>query len=320
MTNTNKLGLWTVLSCSSAEFDGPTTTAEYLLRWDYTEPSNPKGALAFIGSQAYTSYLFNDPLDQGIYLAWTDSGATMPGQALLAGKLYAWATATGLTSGERNSGMNEYTLLGDPSVQMFTDVPTVPTVTLVPNQVPVGTTTNVTVTVSAPSGSVPYALVCLRKSGDLYVWGYTNRLGQLVLAVSPTTAGDIDVTMTAYNVRTYLGTFPATAVSQPASPANVAATSSAMAGITLTWSPVTQDVLGNPITIHHYDVYRHTVAHFTIDGLTPIAAPTGTTYTDPGAAGDPSVNRFYRIVAVSLSQGSSAPSSAVGEFDYQLQQ
>jgi hypothetical protein len=323
VNNTNKLGVWTVLSCSSARFDASdyATTAELLLRRDYNDPANPKGALAFIGSQAYTSYLFNDPLDQGIYLAWTDSGATMVGQSILSGKLYAWNHATGLTAGERNSGMHEYTVLGDPSVQVFTDVPGTSSVTLSPSQVAVGTTTNVTATVTTPArGPIHGALVCLRKSSEVYVWGYTNASGQVTLAVNPTTSGDVDVTMTAYNVRPYLGTLPTSATTPPRTPLNVAASATGLGAVVLTWSPVTQDVTGNPVTIDHYSVYRHTIPHFLVSGLTPIASPTGTTYTDAGMAGDPAVNHFYRIVAVSTTQGPSGPSAPVGEMDYQLEQ
>ncbi len=321
LTNTNKLGVWSVLSCSSANFEGSyACTAELLLRHNYSDPGNPKGALAFIGSQAYTSYLFNDPLDQGIYLAWTDSGATMVGQALLSGKLYAWAAATGLTAGERNAGMHEYTILGDPSVQVYTNVPASSTVSLVPSQVPVGVTTNVLVTVSTALGPVHGALVCLRKEGEVYVWGYTNGLGQVSLPVAPTTSGAIDVTVTAYNVVPYLGTLPTGGAVPPAAPTGITAWANPFGSVVLSWNPVTQDVTGNPTVIHHYDVYRNTVPHFTVSGLTPIGSPTTTTYTDPGAAGNPGVNYFYRIVAVSSTQGPSAPSSAVGEFDYPLDQ
>lgn len=321
VNNSHKIGVWSVLSCSSAQFDGSSsTTAELLLRRDYNDPTNPKGAVAFIGSQAYTSYLFNDPLDQGIYLAWTDSGATMVGQALLSGKLYAWAHATGLTSGERNSGMHEYAILGDPSLQVNTDVPKAATVGTNPSVVPIGATTNVTVSVSTIVGPVQGALVCLRKASEVYVWGYTNVGGQITLPVTPTTSGGIDVTVTAYNVQPYLGTLATSATIPPKSPVNVTASANAMGGVVLTWSPVTQDVAGSPITITNYSVYRHTVPHFFVGGLAPIASPSGTSYTDPARAGDPAVNYFYRIVAVSATQGSSGPSAPVGEFDYQMEQ
>lgn len=321
VNNTNKLGLWTVLSCSSAEFDQSTTsTAELLLRRDSNDPSNPKGAVAFIGSQAYTSYLFNDPLDEGIYYAWADSNVTMVGQALLSGKMYAWVHATGLTPGERNSGMHEYTTLGDPSLQLYTRVPAAATVVVAPSQVPVGVSTQVVVSVSTALGPVRNALVCLRKAGEVYVWGYTNEAGSVSLPVSPTSTGTMDLTVTAYNVQPYLGNLPVTAAVPPASPTGVVATPTPLGGLQLTWSPVTQDVLGNPVSIHHYEVYRQTVAYFSIMGLSPIGTTTGTSYVDPQAVGDPSTNRFYRIVAVSLTQGSSAPSSPVGEFDYSLGQ
>ena len=90
INNDNKPGVWTVLSCSSAHFDGTTTTAELMLQRDYTTPATPKGAVAFVGSQAYTHYDYNNPFDEGFYRCWTDSGKSILGEAFLSGKIWAW--------------------------------------------------------------------------------------------------------------------------------------------------------------------------------------------------------------------------------------
>ncbi len=319
VNNANKLGVWTVLSCSSGNFDyGYPITAELLLRHGYPDTDNPKGAVAFIGSQAYTSYLYNDPLDKGFYLAWTDIGASILGEAFLSAKIHAWNNSPGLTSNKRGSAMKEYTILGDPSLQVWTDVPTSITVNASPSSVPIGQSTDVQVSVSTTAlAPVAGALVCLMKDSDVYAYGYTNGAGNVTLPVQPTTTGDIDLTVTGYNRIPYYGTVPATSgTPTPLNPESISAELSGSDDILLTWSPVTQDITGSPITIDHYDVYRNTVAYYETSGLTPVASPSFTHFTDNGAAKNFSVNYFYRVVAVSTSSVESAPSATVGEFDF----
>ena len=321
ISNTDKLGIWTVLSCSSANFDySYASTAELLLRHGYTDPSNPKGAVAFIGSQAYTSYLFNDPLDKGIYLAWADSGATLLGQAFTSGRIYAWNNATGLTQSKKESGMKEYTILGDPSLQVWTDVPTSISVETDPATVPTGTESNVEITVSTTTSRAPVAdaLVCLWKDAEVYVYGYTNGSGTVTLPVTPASAGDITLTATGYNRIPFLGSISATASSVPRAPENLSVSISSGTNVSLTWSPVTLDISGSPISIEHYEVYRSTEAYFDTGSLSPIGSSTGSSYTDTGSAGSETVNCYYRIIAVSDGAASSEPSDPAGEFDYAI--
>ncbi len=204
VNNQNKPGVFTILSCSSACFDyGYSSTAELLLRHDYSNPSIFKGAVAFVGSQAYTAYQWNNPLDKGFYYAWADSNKAILGEALLSAKIYAWNNSPHGTTGEwnrRNCMMKEYTILGDPSLQVWTDVPEEMTVAATPSTVPMNQTTNVTVSVTTPTrGPVAGALVCFRRDPDVFVYGYADASGEVVLAVTPATEGAIDLTATAYN-------------------------------------------------------------------------------------------------------------------------
>ncbi len=86
--------------------------------------------------------------------------------------------------------------------------------------------------------------------------------------------------------------------------------------ILLTWSPVTLDVDGFPVAIDHYDVYRNTTPHFTAAGLSPVGAPSINEFSDIGVLGDPSVNHYYRVVAISMAGQPSEPSAPAGEFDF----
>jgi hypothetical protein len=88
------------------------------------------------------------------------------------------------------------------------------------------------------------------------------------------------------------------------------------ADIALTWSAVTQDTAGNPLTVDRYVIYRDTDP--TIEPADSVGFTAGTEYNDPGAAGSPATNYYYIIRAVSDAKGKSAPSNQVGEFDIDL--
>ncbi len=103
-----------------------------------------------------------------------------------------------------------------------------------------------------------------------------------------------------------------------APPAAVADLASAKSSgdIALTWSPVTQDTSGNPLTVDRYVIYRNDDP--SAEPADSIGAASGTGYTDPGAAGSTASNYYYVIRAASDAKGKSAPSNRVGEFDLDL--
>jgi hypothetical protein len=168
ISNPRKLPVYTMLSCGTARIIWAyPTIAEALLRHGYENPSNPIGAVAFIGSQGGTWYLHNNALDRDIYAAITDEEATLLGEALLSGKIYAYNNTA--PSDTQDVMMKEYTILGDPSLQFWTDVPQTMVVSMDPSCVPAGQSTDVTVAVtdSATTDPVVDALVCLWRPDDV---------------------------------------------------------------------------------------------------------------------------------------------------------
>jgi len=83
--------------------------------------------------------------------------------------------------------------------------------------------------------------------------------------------------------------------------------------IVLTWSPVTQDTSGNPLTVDRYVIYRDDDP--AAEPADSIGYTAGSEYNDPGAAGSAGDNYIYVVRAVSDAKGKSAPSNRVGEFD-----
>jgi hypothetical protein len=105
--------------------------------------------------------------------------------------------------------------------------------------------------------------------------------------------------------------------SAPEAPQDLVA-SAAGNDLLLTWSPVTLDVNGLPVSIDYYEVYRNTNPHYTTTGLIPVGFPSSNEFIDLGILGNPAVNYFYRVVAVSLAGQSSEPSLPAGEFDFEM--
>ena len=68
----------------------------------------------------------------------------------------------------------------------------------------------------------------------------------------------------------------------------------------LSWSPVTEDTSGNPITVDYYQIYRDTNAVFMPSGMNLIDSTATTTFTDPAILATPVPAYFYNVTAISL--------------------
>ena len=86
-----------------------------------------------------------------------------------------------------------YTLLGDPTLPIWTSSPKALTLT-VPASLGVGPQ-NAAVTVMSAGVPVVGATVCLRKTGEVLAYAVTNAAGQVTLPVLPTSAGTMTVTV-----------------------------------------------------------------------------------------------------------------------------
>jgi hypothetical protein len=85
----------------------------------------------------------------------------------------------------------------------------------------------------------------------------------------------------------------------------------------LSWSPVTVDGYGNPITVDRYYIYRDTAAFFG-PGSDPFDSTAVTSYLDgSGATGNTLLNYYYAVTAVSGSK-ESVLSDPCGEFDHEV--
>ena len=100
----------------------------------------------------------------------------------------------------------ELNLFGDPSLPIWTEQPSTVTVQK-PASAKVGTQV-LRVTVLDGSTPVPDARVCLMKGGETYARGWTNSLGWVDLVTSPTSTGNLDLTVNTHNFYPYAGQVP----------------------------------------------------------------------------------------------------------------
>ncbi len=315
--NINRLCICTIISCSSADivYSYPTT-AELLLRLGYENPTNPRGIVAFVGSQGYSWYYYNNAFDKGFYRSITDENASILGEALVSGKIWAFCNTT--PSDSQDIMLKEYTILGDPSLQFWTDVPRPMLVSMDPPSVTPGQSTDVEITVTDSATTKPLAdaLVCLLRPDDVYVYGYTGQTGAVILSVSPETgvapgASDIDATITAYNMIPFYGSLLVDDAIRLGRPENVQLTADRSGLFVLTWSPAASKPSVSSGEVDHYEIYGSNRAHFHVAGLEPLAKTAFTEFRETRFLED-SPTMYLRIVAVSASGNRSLPSCPVG--------
>ena len=173
--------------------------------------SVPRGAVAFFGpSELYTHTQFNNVIDIGIYSGIFDQGITTLGKALWNGKFELWRNYhdnTYYPFGQTPEFYHHiYNLLGDPGMQLWTDVPELLSVTH-PSSRDTGDNA-LPVTVMDQAGEpVKGAYVALYNS-NFAIGGTTNAAGTIVLPFHMDQLGQVELTITGKNLHPYLATIP----------------------------------------------------------------------------------------------------------------
>jgi hypothetical protein len=130
LNNGFMLPLVTSMTCAGGDFANEQVSTCFGEKWvSAGSPSDPQGAIGFIGPSEYdTKTWFNNPNAMGIYQGITQEGLFRGGEILLRGKMelynnfpnnHAWGSA--LNSDQFYFYV--YNLLGDPGLQILTDVP-----------------------------------------------------------------------------------------------------------------------------------------------------------------------------------------------------
>jgi hypothetical protein len=196
--NGYKLPIVMSATCGSGSFDGDGYPCETWTKAGTV--AAPKGAVAFSATSIVASHVseYRSAVYQGFF------------NALFNLKIYTVGAAT--TNGKLNlltlypSQTYEYegwNVVGDPELDMWTKIPSYPTITHPPS-VPTGTSV-LTVNVQDGGSPVQDALVCAWAPGEVYKTAYTDAGGDVSLTINPALAETVWVTVTGHNLHPYEG-------------------------------------------------------------------------------------------------------------------
>jgi hypothetical protein len=202
----------------------------------------------------------------------------------------------------------QFVIAGDPAMPLWTDTPESFEVAH-PGTLP-GGSSSFTVHVASGGSDLDSAYVCLWKSGEVYLTGYTDASGQVAFTPVPATAGSLHVTVAKHNYLPYRGSAQVTDSAPP--PVTDLSIQLCEDDLVLAWTAP------GIKTIERYVIYRDTDGDFVPAEEDSIAGTAGTSYIDTGVVGGPSTGYYYVVKAVSDSGGKSEPSNCVGELDVEL--
>jgi hypothetical protein len=205
LNNGWKLPIVTSITCFTGNFGAEPCFGETWLRAG--NPITPKGAVGFFGaSAATTSSRWNNCLDHGIYWAFLKEDIYNLGPALYRGKMEVFMNFPDDTTWLSGSSFyfHTYNLLGDPSIDVWTDTPDTFIVTH-DASIPVGTN-NLSVQVNNSSSQpVAEAMISLFKDGEVKEVGFTNASGSVHFNFTTSSQDTLFVTVTKHNFKPYCG-------------------------------------------------------------------------------------------------------------------
>jgi hypothetical protein len=210
LNNSEQLTFVTSIGCGVAMFDANETSKCFGEEWiELGTPTSPRGAIAFIGPTTNTHTAYNNKIDKGIYVGMFREGLDTPGQAMLRGKLYMYNSFGDDILVEYQYRV--FCVLGDPSVHIWKDVPLAINVNH-PSYLSVGNNqAEFDVTFASSGTKVENAQVCV-SGNNVFVTGFTNSEGKVLLNIQLESTDDLIVTVRGGNVIPYQGTIT---ISQP---------------------------------------------------------------------------------------------------------
>ncbi len=202
LKNDNKFSIWYCVACLPASVNHDCIGEHFLLNPD-------GGGVAFIGSNTY------DLASISLYYNTTFFDSLFQDDLANIGKILNFEKLAGIgLSDEYNSYRTilfGHTLLGDPEMPIWTEVPDSFVVTH-PSSITIGPT-NFTVTVKRWKWEytrkgwiqvpVEDAKVCILKEDEDYAYGFTDADGEITFSFTPESVGEISVTVTKHNFIPY---------------------------------------------------------------------------------------------------------------------
>ncbi|MBN1281146.1 MAG: hypothetical protein JXA00_05810 [Candidatus Thermoplasmatota archaeon] len=196
--NGDRQSILYTIGCQPGKFDEPNSIGEHFVR------NAQGGGVAFIGNTCY-----------GLYTTGVTNTLSCLFDAYFFRSLFSenWYTL-GLAFCDHKNDLypttekyrylwTELTLLGDPELPVWKEDPLSLTVTH-PTELPLGSS-SFTVHVTAGGSPANHTLVCLWKEPEVYLTGYTDDQGDVTFTPSPSTTGEMTITVTTQNYLPYEG-------------------------------------------------------------------------------------------------------------------
>ncbi|MDD2889256.1 MAG: C25 family cysteine peptidase [bacterium] len=199
LKNNNAQGILYSIGCWVGAFDYNCIAEHWVL--------NPNGGgVAAIANSRYgwgspgnPGYGYSDKIDEDFYFNLFKSNITKIGKTLATTKLdyvpfsrdknvYRWH-------------QYELNLFGDPELDIYTDTLSMLNVEC-PDSLPVGTS-KLKINVRNDNTPVANALVCCYKGNEVYERDFTNESGEINFTISPSSAGNLLLTVTGHNFYQY---------------------------------------------------------------------------------------------------------------------
>ena len=203
LINGNKLPHSTILTCSTGDFENDNATSEDLIRLGTS--AAPAGAITAIGmATSGTHTTFNNCLNAGIYDGIFTYGMRSMGEALLNAKLYIKQVYGSVHNNEANYFAHWCNLMGDPTVEVFTQIPDVFNLACA-DVLPLGSNLlDIEVTDSSGTG-VENACVTLYSSAQNIIVGkvFTDSEGKATINISGGMLNELTVTVSRHNFKPF---------------------------------------------------------------------------------------------------------------------
>jgi hypothetical protein len=195
------------LTCDTGSFASTYSVARSEAFIRAGTPTSPKGAIAAIGTATSSTHTtFNNAVTSGTFYGIFADGINNPGGAVVRGKLHLYNCFPGNPNNWVNNFSNWNTLMGDPGIKLWTDVPQTMMADY-QNNINIGENfLEVTVTTSN-GNAIENAWVCAIHADDIFERAYTDQFGKAFLPINATNTGSVTLTITAHNFIPHLGSF-----------------------------------------------------------------------------------------------------------------
>ncbi len=204
LTNGFKLANYVILTCGTGNYADGTATTETAIRAG--TPGTPKGAVTAIGlATSGTHTAFNNFLTMGIFDGLYVANLRTMGDALMYSKIRFSQVFGSANPSQYDFFSRICNLMGDPSMDVWMDIPKQMTVSYQSNVNLGNNNTNFTA-LNANSEPMKDVWISLYQNGIQINSGYTNEAGTLNLSYSGDLTGAITVTCTKPDFKPEIGT------------------------------------------------------------------------------------------------------------------